>query len=583
MAQDLKRINDNEGAGWSSEVDTLLVFAALFSAVVTGLMVEQLKSLEEDPAETTATILKNLIEGNSLVPPQPKPTTTDVAINTLWSLSLIISLSSALFGLLCKQWIREHRRDVESCSHAESVALLWARRESLRKWHIPSILAALPLLLQISLILFFAGLLLLLNARHIVPFVLSMAAVGLTVSFYIVTAVMPAAALFQCAISIVKQNPNANILEKLSPVQFVCPYKSPQASIIFTLSRFLLRTSFVKHMLYSLLSGRYGFGTFQDTLDQNLLRLSDWPSLDLYIIRSFDDIHPDIPAPPVYELQGLRWIVKTFTEIPALARHVQNILGTLPPHLVPLVAKTSLDQWKLPTWQTLSPDDLKIASETPPPYFSSERREAGLDPHTGDAHPPIGSPLLTQLLFYQYSWDLPGNKDWDSLYNLTEQLYALKIPKLSNIPFVVPFHQVEQLLIAPPPVEQPPGNVSISEKQQLGLRFLTFYEEGWRIASTLVDSEHHDQLALVKAVIKHLSTTTGRDRSALVTSSVGFNFIKFVHNGIVDGRLYDNGHWKFVDIVPAWKERVVERVKALRSARGLPVGENDFRNIPLGT
>ncbi|KAF9258239.1 hypothetical protein L218DRAFT_833399, partial [Marasmius fiardii PR-910] len=108
---------------WNKELDTLLVFAALFSAVVTWFTVEQLKALKEDATETTATILKNLLSGDRSPPAPFHPVASDIAINTLWSLSLILSLAAALFGLMCKQWIREHRRKTETRSDTESAAL----------------------------------------------------------------------------------------------------------------------------------------------------------------------------------------------------------------------------------------------------------------------------------------------------------------------------------------------------------------------------------------------------------------------------------------------------------------------------
>ncbi|KAK1227470.1 hypothetical protein PQX77_009533 [Marasmius sp. AFHP31] len=64
-------------------------------------MVEQLKALREDPADVTAAILKSIVAREPTQVPQLTPTSSDIIINTLWSLSLLLSISSALAGLLC--------------------------------------------------------------------------------------------------------------------------------------------------------------------------------------------------------------------------------------------------------------------------------------------------------------------------------------------------------------------------------------------------------------------------------------------------------------------------------------------------
>ncbi|EEB99793.1 hypothetical protein MPER_00435, partial [Moniliophthora perniciosa FA553] len=47
--------------GWRDDIDTLLVFAGLFSAVVTAFAIESYQWLDEDPADTTVALLTQLI------------------------------------------------------------------------------------------------------------------------------------------------------------------------------------------------------------------------------------------------------------------------------------------------------------------------------------------------------------------------------------------------------------------------------------------------------------------------------------------------------------------------------------------
>ncbi|KAF8887553.1 hypothetical protein BD779DRAFT_1391949, partial [Infundibulicybe gibba] len=46
--------------GWNSEIDALLTFAGLFSAVVTAFTVESYKLLQPDPQDMTNQILLNV-------------------------------------------------------------------------------------------------------------------------------------------------------------------------------------------------------------------------------------------------------------------------------------------------------------------------------------------------------------------------------------------------------------------------------------------------------------------------------------------------------------------------------------------
>ncbi|EEB98162.1 hypothetical protein MPER_02379 [Moniliophthora perniciosa FA553] len=116
--------------GWRDDIDTLLVFAGLFSAVVTAFVIESYKWLDKDPADTTVTLLTQLIsvqvngsQSVSFEPTQFKPDASSIRINVFWFLSLILSLTSALFGLLCKQWVREHQRDTTTRTPGEALAL----------------------------------------------------------------------------------------------------------------------------------------------------------------------------------------------------------------------------------------------------------------------------------------------------------------------------------------------------------------------------------------------------------------------------------------------------------------------------
>ncbi|KAF9257478.1 hypothetical protein L218DRAFT_879382, partial [Marasmius fiardii PR-910] len=132
---------DEQVEGYKDDIDTLLVFAGLFSAVVTAFTIESYQWLQEDPADTSAALLNSTVillmqiaqqssqssSPSTITPPsQPLPFTASasvVRINTFWFLSLTLALVDALFGLLCKQWLREHKRQTNTQTPGQALAL----------------------------------------------------------------------------------------------------------------------------------------------------------------------------------------------------------------------------------------------------------------------------------------------------------------------------------------------------------------------------------------------------------------------------------------------------------------------------
>ncbi|KAK7689227.1 hypothetical protein QCA50_007918 [Cerrena zonata] len=154
------------------DIDTLLVFAGLFSAVITAFIIESYKTLQQQPEDTTNQILLQLsaqiasltVSGNlvnSTIPPFTTPSFVpmrfSVLINTLWLLSLVFALITASLGILVKQWIHElMARDTQD--PRQQVKLRFFREIGVQRWQVFEIAAALPLLLQLALLLFFVGL-----------------------------------------------------------------------------------------------------------------------------------------------------------------------------------------------------------------------------------------------------------------------------------------------------------------------------------------------------------------------------------------------------------------------------------------
>ncbi|KAF9026231.1 hypothetical protein BDZ89DRAFT_41990 [Hymenopellis radicata] len=158
---------------WRDGLDMLLVFAALFSGVVTTFVVQTSQSLRVDYAQVTATLMLRLIhvqvaisEGASALVAElghhtdPSDSfqakSVDLWVNGLWFTSLVLSLTTTLVAVLTKQWINEYMilptgtpRDRSRIRHFRFIGL--------QQWHVPLIIGLLPVLMHISLGVFFAG------------------------------------------------------------------------------------------------------------------------------------------------------------------------------------------------------------------------------------------------------------------------------------------------------------------------------------------------------------------------------------------------------------------------------------------
>ncbi|KZW00797.1 hypothetical protein EXIGLDRAFT_603829, partial [Exidia glandulosa HHB12029] len=93
---------------WGADLDSLLIFSGLFSAVLTAFLVESYKLLQPDFAQLTYYALTN-----SAAPPPYTPETFVASgqartVNCLWVSSLIASLFTALITILAKQWLKAY-------------------------------------------------------------------------------------------------------------------------------------------------------------------------------------------------------------------------------------------------------------------------------------------------------------------------------------------------------------------------------------------------------------------------------------------------------------------------------------------
>ncbi|KAL1937849.1 hypothetical protein VTO73DRAFT_12742 [Trametes versicolor] len=202
--------NDAMVERWNKEIDTYLVFAGLFSAVLTAFNVQsyillqpaapdpslavlqqmsaQLTSFSINPPSINST-QRSTSDGPSTNTPPPVPRWA-VWLNALWFSSLILSLSSASIGILVKQWLSENTSDSFGTSRDITRRRKY-RLDNLVLWRVEDIIDIIPVLLQSAVALFLAGLLVLLwNIHHGVAAV-SAILIALLAIFTICTTVLP--------------------------------------------------------------------------------------------------------------------------------------------------------------------------------------------------------------------------------------------------------------------------------------------------------------------------------------------------------------------------------------------------------
>ncbi|KAK0439218.1 hypothetical protein EV421DRAFT_876136 [Armillaria borealis] len=230
--QDETQIHDTAMVEDSRDsVDVLLVFAGLFSAVVTTFVVQTSQNLQLDFGEVSASLLFELVliqravasgvsidqvPGSRLTPTTIfSPVGTTLWVNGLWFISLSLSLVTALIAVLVKQWLHQYMSIPPGTPRDHSL-LRHYRFMGLEAWHVPIIIGLLPVLMYIALAFFFLGLVVFLVPLNI------------------------AIALVVAVIGVVSYT--AYVASNILPLCYSqCPYKTPLSNILTRLVRRRLR------------------------------------------------------------------------------------------------------------------------------------------------------------------------------------------------------------------------------------------------------------------------------------------------------------------------------------------------------
>ena len=139
-----------------------------------------------------------------------------VWVNSLWFSSLVCSLASASIALVVKQWLHQATMGLSGASR-DIARMRQHRLNSLHKWGIGAIVAALPILLLVALALFLIGVIILLWSLHNTVAIITSSLVGTLFALFVVVTIMPL-------------------------LHWDCCYRSPQAHAVYEVIRLTFNT-----------------------------------------------------------------------------------------------------------------------------------------------------------------------------------------------------------------------------------------------------------------------------------------------------------------------------------------------------
>ncbi|KAI9449818.1 hypothetical protein BJY52DRAFT_223404 [Lactarius psammicola] len=199
------KLDEDNVENWKGVADRILIFTGLFSSTVATFIAISYPNLQQDPNIITQSLLAQISQqlsnttsndtsgiSNTSIRSSFDPPGSVVFINSVWFLSLVLSLTCAILATLLQQWARRYLQMIQR-NHAPHVRAHIREYFSrgARKFRIFGLVEMLPFLLLVSVFLFFAGLVAFaFRANHTVAYV-TVAIVGFCVMSYIALTLMP--------------------------------------------------------------------------------------------------------------------------------------------------------------------------------------------------------------------------------------------------------------------------------------------------------------------------------------------------------------------------------------------------------
>ncbi|KAF8597592.1 hypothetical protein BDV93DRAFT_416638, partial [Ceratobasidium sp. AG-I] len=156
--------------GQNDNLDMMLLFAALFSAILSAFLIDSKSLLQQDPADVSVALLLSIAQSQQRIEQGNPQLVSELIelpsfsaplyarwINGLWFFSLALSLSAALIAMLAKEWLTAFITSRPRAAHGYAL-MHQARLISLAEWGALHIIDLLPSVLHLSLLLFSLGL-----------------------------------------------------------------------------------------------------------------------------------------------------------------------------------------------------------------------------------------------------------------------------------------------------------------------------------------------------------------------------------------------------------------------------------------
>ncbi|KAH6899565.1 hypothetical protein BKA70DRAFT_735862 [Coprinopsis sp. MPI-PUGE-AT-0042] len=175
---------------WKTGLESLLLFAGLFAGVVSAFLLESRKKLRLEDQELLLRSILNVQQGLPLPKDDYQPTVDQLWINGLWFSSLLITLFSAIVGVLAKSWLVKYSPLAKSEESGDAYQR-WTADESVKTWRMERVFTFIPLFVQLSFFLFAVGFAIQsFNDNQVLGYIVSVI-VGLGIVVYLTVTALP--------------------------------------------------------------------------------------------------------------------------------------------------------------------------------------------------------------------------------------------------------------------------------------------------------------------------------------------------------------------------------------------------------
>jgi hypothetical protein len=161
----------------------------LFAGILTAFLIDSRQDLTENPQEQLlkeiVNILRNTTDTSTF---QPDP--SSINVNGLWFASFTLTLISALGGVLAKGWLAKYN-PASNREQSSDACERHLRALRARQWRLEPFITGIPLLIQVSLFLFFAGLIIQIRGNDVRIWSTVVILVGLVGLMYFVGTWLP--------------------------------------------------------------------------------------------------------------------------------------------------------------------------------------------------------------------------------------------------------------------------------------------------------------------------------------------------------------------------------------------------------